>query len=261
MSRTVAIIQARFAATRLPGKALLTLGGRPVLEHVIARCAAIPSVDAVCCATSDGADCDQVAEIAARCGVHVFRGDEADVLGRYRRAADDLGADVVLRVTADCPLLDPAVCDAVIRLRREAGVDYASNNRIPSWPHGLDCEAFSAAALRLADRCATLEVDREHVTYWITERSGLTVANLPGPGNGAQEHRLTLDYPEDHAFLSALLEHLPPWPALPSWQDVAVVLEQHPGLAAINRHRRHHAAEAKGADEAQSADRSRKPHG
>lgn len=250
MSRTVCIVQARMASSRLPNKVLLPLGGRPTLAHVLARCAAIPSVAAVCCATVDSPDCDPVADLAAGCGVHVFRGAEGDVLGRYRRAAEMLNADVILRVTSDCPLIDPEVCEATIQRRMATGAAYASNNRVASWPHGLDCEAFTMAALRLADEKATLPEDREHVTYWITERSGLPVAHLAGPGGAAPDHRWTLDYPEDYDFLQRLFALLPPWPALPSWREVADILAKHPEIVEINSARRLNAGHGQAEEQA-----------
>lgn len=234
MSRTICIVQARMASTRLPGKVLLDLAGRPVLEHVLTRCRAIPSVDEVCCATATSSDCDGIAGLAESLGCMVFRGDPLDVLKRYRQAADLAGADVVLRVTSDCPLIDPAVCEATLRLRASANAAYASNNRRPEWPHGVDCEAFTIAALRQADERSIEPECREHVTYWITDHSDLPVVHLSGPGTKMSRHRWTVDWPEDLAFLRALSAHLPPWPALPGWQEVAAVLEACPELSTIN---------------------------
>ncbi|HSJ08192.1 MAG TPA: NTP transferase domain-containing protein, partial [Longimicrobiales bacterium] len=117
MARTVVVVQARMGSSRFPGKVMEALAGRSVLEHVLERCAAIPGVDAVCCATSVRAADDVVAGAAAVLGAAVVRGSEADVLGRYAQAAREMDADVVLRVTADCPLIDPRVCGAVLARR------------------------------------------------------------------------------------------------------------------------------------------------
>jgi len=137
MSKTACIIQARLGSTRLPGKVLETLGDAPVLEHVLRRCQAIEGVDEVVCATVEGADGDAVATLADNLDIAVYRGSESDVLARYHGAAHAVGADVVMRVTSDCPLIDPEVCAAVLKLREEADADYAANNMPPSWPHGL----------------------------------------------------------------------------------------------------------------------------
>src|SRR5262245_3488344 len=133
MTRTVAIIQARFGSTRLPGKVLKPLGniqGRRsiVLDHAIQRCRAVPSVDAVVIATTDREEDGAIVAAAERAGALVHRGSAEDVLSRYAGAAKRADADVVLRVTSDCPLIDPGICDRVIRLRAEANVVYASNN-------------------------------------------------------------------------------------------------------------------------------------
>src|SRR4051812_14503524 len=160
MTRTVAIIQARFGSTRLPGKVLKPLGSIPggggiVLDHAIQRCRAIPSVDAVVIATTDREEDGAIVAAAERSGALVHRGSAEDVLARYAGAAKLAQADIVLRVTSDCPLIDPGICDRVIRLRAETGVDYAANNMPRLYPHGLDCEVFTRDGLDRADRSAT----------------------------------------------------------------------------------------------------------
>lgn len=164
MSRTGVIVQARIGSSRLPGKVLMRLGDRTVLAHVLERCLAICGIDVVCCAVPDGPADDRVAEEARRSGAEVFRGSETDVLDRYYRAAATFRLDVILRVTADCPLLDPGVCGDVLSLRSAAGADYVCNNLPPSWPHGLDCEAMTFAWLERAAHEASQPYEREHVT-------------------------------------------------------------------------------------------------
>jgi spore coat polysaccharide biosynthesis protein SpsF len=238
---TACIVQARQRSTRLPGKVLLPLAGRPVLVHVLERCTAIPGVDIVVCAVPEGPADDAVAALAASTGARVFRGDEQDVLGRYLGAARAVDANVVLRVTSDCPLIDPGVCGAVLALRRTEAADYATNNMPPSWPHGLDCEAFTRAALEAADAAATEPHDREHVTPWIRRNPALRRANLPAPPSCRAEQRWTLDFPEDFAFLEALFRSLPT-PArdhhFPGLAEIGAVLADNPELVAINAARR-----------------------
>jgi len=207
--RTAVVVQARMGSTRLPGKVLMDLAGRTVLDHVLSRCQAIPGVDAVICATTVKPDDDPVAAEAERLGASVFRGDEADVLGRYLGAARSAEADVVLRVTSDCPLIDPEVCRAVLDLRAREDADYAANNTPPSWPHGLDCEAFTVAALAKADAETDEPYDREHVTPWLRHTPGLRRANLPKPGRPEPDRRWTLDTPDDLAGLRRLFARLP----------------------------------------------------
>ncbi len=231
-----AIIQARMGSSRLPGKVLLTLQGRTVLDHVITRCQAIRGVDAVCCAVPETPDSDPVAEEAARLGAIVVRGPEQDVLARYDGAARELGADIIMRVTSDCPLTDPEVNAQVLELLRRTGADYAANNLEPDWPHGLDCEAFSAAALAEAAREARDPYEREHVTPWLRQHPSLRRAHLAGPGGDIGDLRWTLDYPEDLAFFSTLFEKLSPGLER-GYEEVLKVLRAHPEIGAINAHR------------------------
>ncbi len=167
MSLTAVIVQARMGSSRLPGKVLLPLAGQTVLWHVLTRCQAIPGIDLVACATTQAAADIAIVREAERAGARVYRGSQADVLGRYQQAARSLGADVIMRVTGDCPLIDPDVCGKVLALRAETGADYACNNMPRSWPYGLDCEAFTANALFQAANTAKTSNEREHVTPWI----------------------------------------------------------------------------------------------
>lgn len=238
MAVTAVIVQARMASTRLPGKVMMEIAGHTVLDHVLSRCRAIAGADAVCCATAEGAECDPIAAEAERCGATVFRGSETDLLERYRQAARSLRAEVVLRVTSDCPLIDPEICAAVLALRREAAADFACNNMPRTWPHGLDCEAFTMAVLERAAREATSPYEREHVGPWMATHPAVKRVNFAGPGGDFADERWTLDYPEDLAFFRALAEKLPPPPARPGWREVAAALRRFPEIAELNRSRR-----------------------
>ena len=229
-------MQARYGSTRLPGKVLEVVAGRTVLEHVLHRCRQIATVDVVCCAIPATADSDPVAEEARRVGAAVYRGDEYDVLDRYYRAAEMLKAEVILRVTSDCPLIDPELCARVLELRARERADYACNNMPRTWPHGLDCEAFSFVALQAAVAQASDPYSREHVTPWLRTHPGLRRANLAGDGSG-KGLRWTLDYPEDLAFFRALFALLPPWPAIASSSQVIRLLADHPEVSRLNSHR------------------------
>ena len=242
MTGVAVIVQARSRSTRLPGKVLLPLAGRTVLDHVLARCRAVPGADRVVCAVPEGAGDDAVAAEALRCGVVVVRGPEADVLERYRRAALAVAADEIVRVTSDCPLIDPALCGAVLALRRAEGADYACNNLPPSWPHGLDCEAFTLAALERAGRESADLAEREHVTTRLREQPGYRVVNLPCPQPGLAGHRWTLDYAADFAFFEALFARLPAIDRAWTMTELLAVLEAHPEIAAINAGHADHGA-------------------
>ena len=167
MTRSVCIVQARMGSTRLPGKVLKSLAGPSVLEHVLRRCQAIDGIDVVCCAVSNDSESDPVAREAERAGAVVFRGAQDDVLERYHQAAIACDADIVMRITSDCPLVDPAVCAEVLSMLQNTGADYCANNMPPSWPHGLDCEVFTFDWLDRAAREAERPSEREHVTQFI----------------------------------------------------------------------------------------------
>ena len=203
------IVQARLGSSRLFGKVLMPLDERTVLAHVLERCAAIPGADVVCCAVPDNEMDNPVAAEAERCGAKVFRGSEQDVLGRYAGAAKWLGAETVMRVTSDCPLIDPVVCGDVLALVAQDGADYACNNLPPSWPHGLDCEAMKATWLARAATEAARPSEREHVTPFIRNHPDCAKANLAGPGGRMIEHRWTLDTPADYDFLCEMFRRLP----------------------------------------------------
>lgn len=228
----VAIIQARLSSTRLPGKVLLPLGGRPVLDWVVQAATAIPGMDKVVIATSREGEDDAISAWAEAAGITCHRGPLDDVLERFAQAARAENADLVMRLTADCPLLDPHVCGEVLALLKRCGVAYASNASPATWPDGLDCEVFTRAALDAAAAEATRPSDREHVTVFIRDRRyRFPQASLvcPLPGLGAE--RWTLDEPADLKFLDAVAEHLP---EKPSYLDVLTVLDAQPDLRDIN---------------------------
>jgi len=233
----VAIIQARMGSTRFPGKVLEDLRGTPVLGWVVTAARAIPGVDEAVVATSDS---DADAELRDWCDAQAIRcvtGSQDDVLDRYRTAAQAVGARLVLRLTADCPFLDPWVCGQVLALLERSGADYASNVDPPSWPDGLDCEAFTRHALEEAARRATRRLDREHVTpYLRANRCRFRLLNLRCPLPGLSRERWTVDRPPDLEFLRATAEHLPATGPV-SFLDVLRVLDAHPELREINKDR------------------------
>jgi glutamate-1-semialdehyde 2,1-aminomutase/spore coat polysaccharide biosynthesis protein SpsF len=228
--KTVAIIQARMGSTRLPGKVLADLAGQPVLAWVVRAARAATGVDDVWVATSTAAADDAVVAWCKANGVPVHRGSEDDVLDRYVGAAKASGANVVVRLTADCPLLDPAVIAQTIRLRAMTGVAYASNVDPPTWPDGLDCEVLTADTLVTAAAEATRASDREHVTPFVrNNRDRFASDTLIAPLPGLAAERWTLDTPEDFLLLSALATRLRP-DQPPSYLDVLAVLDHEPGL-------------------------------
>jgi spore coat polysaccharide biosynthesis protein SpsF (cytidylyltransferase family) len=227
----VAVIQARRGSSRLPDKILKPLAGTPVLARVIDRCSKIAGVDCVICAIPEGGYNNPVAELALASGAVVSRGSEQDVLARYMGAMDGIDSQYVMRVTSDCPLLDPDVCAQLLTGVIENRVEYGAT---AGWPHGLDCEVFSGDLLVEAHREATHPNDREHVTLWMKRRCLGRDFILNPDKNYMEEYRWVLDYPEDLDFLEALVPLLPKHPALVGWQEVMAIVDAHPGLKALN---------------------------
>lgn len=231
---TGVIVQARIGSTRLPGKVLMPLAGRTVLAWVLERCGAIPGIDGVCCAIPEGVADEDVAREARLCGVPVFRGSEQDVLDRYFRAATAFGFDTVLRITADCPLIDPWLCARVLGLMTDADVDYACNTLPPSWPRGLDCEAMSFDWLARAAREADEPEEREHVTTYIRSHPDALRVNLGRPEGSACRHRWTLDTRLDLWFLQEMALRLPRGRLAWDHRVALALAEADPALAALN---------------------------
>ncbi len=193
---TLCVIQARTGSSRLPGKVLQPLGGVPMLEFMLGRVRRL-AVDDLVVATSDLGRDDPVAEIAERCGVAVVRGSETDVLARFVAALDAYPADTVVRLTADCPLTDPEIIEAVLDHHHTYGAQYTSNVFPRSFPKGLDVEVCTATALRTAGFVAVDPVEREHVTPFLYRRpEHYRLENLDS-GLGAGAERWTVDTAED----------------------------------------------------------------
>lgn len=212
----------------------MDLAGRTVLSHVIARCAAVEEIDVVCCAVPDGLANDPVAAEAARCGARVVRGPELDVLARYHKAAEECQVEVVMRVTSDCPVLDPHLASGVLSLLTNNDADYACNNLPRSWPHGLDCEAFRFLWLERAFREARNPAEREHVTPYLRNHPDVRRLCLNGPGGAIINHRWTLDTELDLQFLRALFARLPTGPESFDYRMPLEIVENDPALATLN---------------------------
>ena len=230
--RINAVIQARVGSTRFPGKVLEDLGGRPVLEWVVRAARSAAQIDTVVVATSTEAADDDVAELAANLGVAVVRGSEDDVLSRFVAALDAHPADAIVRLTADCPLLDPTLIDAVAGAWAASPThDYVSTVLVRCLPRGMDVELVTAGALRAVDRAAVGH-DRIHVTSGLyAQPSAYRLLGLCVTPS-ANDLRVTLDTREDLALLRALVTELSDAP--PSWSDVVAVLRARPDLVAIN---------------------------
>jgi len=232
--RTVCIVQARMSSTRLPGKVLLPLAGREVLAHVIERLALCQTLDEVVVATSSDASDDVLAQWCRARNVPVFRGSLQDVLDRYYQCAVENQADAMVRITADCPALDPALVDAVVRGFHAGAYDlfYLGGE----FPDGLDCAVFSFASLQRAWREATLPSEREHVGPYIVNHPEWFRVGCLEKFKGLAHHRWTLDEPRDLVFLQSLFARLQRPDGQPFLtQDILDLLEQEPELLQTNK--------------------------
>jgi spore coat polysaccharide biosynthesis protein SpsF len=233
-SRTIVIAQARMSSTRLPGKVMADLGGKPVIDHVIERVRRAARVDGVWIATTTDPTDDVLADHLGELDVPFVRGSLDDVLARYVLAADAADADVIVRITCDCPFADPETIDATIAAYFEPpSADYCSNTLVRTYPLGMDAEVFSRAVLESANAEATLPHEREHVTpfvYQHPERFSLRSVEAPEWATWPQL-RLTVDEPADLRLARALVGELGDAADLTS---IVNLLRSRPDLVAIN---------------------------
>jgi glutamate-1-semialdehyde aminotransferase/spore coat polysaccharide biosynthesis protein SpsF (cytidylyltransferase family)/predicted dehydrogenase len=229
----VAIIQARMGSSRLPGKSLAMIEGRPMLWHVIQRAKRALLVDRVVVATSTSPTDDVIVQMCLDEGVPCHRGSEADVLDRFYAAARAEKAAHVVRITADCPLIDPEVIDRVVRRFLRGDLDYASNAMVRSYPDGLDTEVFSFSALEKAWHEAVKVSEREHVTPYLRSEKFRT-ANVENHSTSSYQHyRWTVDETEDLEFIRSVYEAFRGRDTF-GMKDVLQLLEKTPALEKMN---------------------------
>ncbi|HWR45771.1 glycosyltransferase family protein [Sporomusa sp.] len=237
--KTAAIIQARMGSTRLSGKILKTLMGKTVLQHVIERVQQANSIDEIVIATTTLGQDDAVANEAVKCGVKYFRGSEDDVLARYYLAAKDNNVDIVVRITSDCPLIDPLVTDEIVDFFKakkvydivtNAGSDLSKR----TYPRGLDTEVFSFTILEKAFMQADEQYHREHVTPYIYENGSMIYFYR----NAADysRYRWTLDTEEDFTLIEEVYRHFYKGKHDFYLQDIISLFEENPDLIKINAH-------------------------
>lgn len=237
--KVVCIIQTRMGSTRLPGKVLLPLAGRPVVLHDIDRVLRVPLIDEIVIATTTNAEDDVIEKIVR--GYHprvfVYRGSENDVLDRYYQAAKMRNADVVVRITSDCPLIDPDVTNATIQLfLNTRGLDYASNVLgLRTFPRGFDTEVVAMRTLAHIWNIAKDAEDREHVTIYIKKHPEEFKTKTYTNDRDLSFYRWTLDEQNDYKLLSAIYDRL--YPTTPDFRmaDVLRLFEENPQLITINQ--------------------------
>ena len=235
--KIVAIIQARMTSTRLPGKVLLDIAGFPMLYHVIKRVSSAKMIDQIVVATTDDPADDPIEEFCNSNNVLCFRGHTFDVLDRYYQTASKFQADIIVRITADCPMLDPTLIDSLIQSFLEAGVDFAANRLPPPWkrtyPIGLDIEIVRFDAMKKAWQKAESEFEREHVMPYLYDEPGRFKIMLAHHEPDYGEKRWTVDTLLDLALVNKIFEHFAPRIDF-SWMEVIDLIKRNPDLENIN---------------------------
>ena len=233
--KTVAIVQAHMGSSRLPGKVLMDIAGETMLSRVVNRTRHCKNIDTVVVATSVSPIDDAIVGACEELVVPAFRGSDSDVLDRFVNAAQVFSADVCVRITSDCPLLDPEVSDHVITSFQQADppVDYASNKIPQSYPRGLDTEVFTIKALEDTARRAVEPYQRSHVTIYMYEHPDeFNLLSVVSDVDRA-DWRWTVDTPEDLQFVREIYSRLGPEGRF-GWRDVIDLLEERPDLRNIN---------------------------
>jgi len=235
--KIVATIEARMTSSRLPGKVLLAVLGQPMLHHLFNRLRAVPSIDDIVLATTVNAADDVLVEFAAREGVMAYRGSEQDVMARVIGAAEAGGADVIVEITGDCPIIDPDIVGQTIQMYLHHDAAYVSNAHIRSYPDGMDTQVFRLETLKRSAAMTNDPLDREHVSLHIRNHPEIfpRVNLVAPPSLGWPELGLTLDEEADYRLLSQIIETLGPDDPLFGCQDVIRLLKKNPDWVDINR--------------------------
>lgn len=232
--KTVAIIQARMGSERLPGKVLKDIAGKPMLEWVAHRVRQASLVDSLIIATTEEKKDDAVAALCQRLALSCFRGSTQDVLDRYYQAATKISANTIVRITADCPLIDPGLIDAVIAAHYKNQADYTSNSLVRTYPRGLDVEVITMPALTRAWIESTEAYQRVHVTPYLYYHPNIfRLFSVEGRHNYSH-YRWTVDTQEDLQFIQALSTSFTG--EIPPWKEIIAIVGNRADLVAINSH-------------------------
>ena len=235
--KTIVFVQARMNSTRLPGKMMMDLGGEPVVAWSLQRARRATLVHEVWLATTNDNSDNPLAEWAIRNNFLVYRGSENDVLDRYYQAAKKAGADTIIRVTGDCPFVDPAIIDEMVAyFYEQKNCVYGSNIHPPTFPDGLDVEIFSMTALEKAWTEAKLASEREHVTPYIWKHPELFSPCVLQNTENISAERWTLDVPEDLEFLRTLVSSFGESIKIAPYQDILAFIQKNPQYRTINAH-------------------------
>jgi spore coat polysaccharide biosynthesis protein SpsF len=243
--RVVATIEARMGSSRLPGKVLMPALGEPMLMHLVRRLRAVPSIDEVVIATTTSPADEPIATFASGTGIACWRGSEDDVLARVIAAGESAGAQALVEITGDCPVIDPDLVEQTIRMYLQHEVDYASNSIVRSYPDGMDTQVIYMAALKESAKLTSDPLDREHVSRYLWQRpQQYRIVHLVAPPSLHWPGlRLTLDEQGDYLLLKKIIETLATADPLFSCLDMIRLLKANPSWLELNQ-----AVVRKGAD-------------
>ena len=230
--KATAILQGRIGSTRLPGKVFLPLVGKPVMQHVYERVLHCRNIGRIIVATSNERKDDCVVDLFDRLGVPVFRGSEADPLDRYYQAASHYGVQHVVRIMADCPLVDPEVVDEVIEKYFDGGYDFCYLGG--EFPTGLDTTVFSYKALERCWKEAQRQSERDHITFYMTNNPDLFNIGVYEKFKGLLHHRWVMDHEADYNLIGEIYKALYEPGKIFGYRDVLELLEERPQLFEIN---------------------------
>jgi spore coat polysaccharide biosynthesis protein SpsF len=235
--KIVATIEARMTSSRLPGKVLLPASGIPMLQHLVNRLRAVPSLDGIVLATTTNETDDALEAFAGQISINCFRGSEEDVMSRVIGAAASVNADLVVEITGDCPIIDPQIIEQTIRMYHANPADYVSNAHIRSYPDGMDTQVFLLETLKHSASMTEDQLDHEHVTLHIRNHPEIFrhVHLVAPPELHWPELGLTLDEPADYELLKRIIEHFENTNPLFSCLDVIRLLREKPEWVAINQ--------------------------
>lgn len=234
-----AIIQARMGSTRLPGKVLKTIGDISLLELQIKRIQKSKNIDSIIIATSTNINDDEIEKFCLEKEIKFYRGSENDVLSRYYECAKHYNTDIIVRLTGDCPLIDPSIIDRVIDSHIHEDVDYSSNTVPPEtsfWPDGSDVEVFSFNALEKAHKEATKYEDREHVTFffWKNKSNDFKTFQLKNSFDWSN-YRYTVDYKEDFKVIELIYEEIIARNIFGNISEIIEIMNARPDIRKINK--------------------------
>lgn len=234
--KIVATIEARMTSSRLPGKVLLTAAGRTMLEHQINRLLSVPSLDGIVIATTTNRADDELEKLSIKMGIECYRGSESDVMTRVIEAAENVGADVVVAITGDCPIIDTQIVEQTIRVFVANNADYVSNGHIRSYPDGMDTQVLWLDTLKRSAEMTNDPLDHEHVTLHIRNHPEIFshIHLVAPPDLHWPELGLTLDEPRDYELLKKIIEYFETSNPFFGCGDVIKLLRKKPDWALIN---------------------------